>query len=328
MRAVKRILVAVRDPGARRLPAIDKAVQLARAFGAQLEIFHALAMPRYRAFNDLGERYLEQVERVEQVRMKSRLEALAEKLRGQRIPTTTHVGWDFPAGEAIVRRAKRIGADLIVAQCHVGKHDGGWFLRLTDWDLLRYSPLPVLLVKSRRPYRKPCLLSAVDPTHAFAKPAKLDAEILRTADQFRSALHGTLHVVHAFVPTPADAKPSELLDPEATQILESRARAHARARLEPLLKDVQIARSSKHLVGEHPVNAIPRLARRIGCDIVVMGAISRSGLKRIFIGNTAERMLDNLECDVLVVKPPGFAAGKARATASKSAAPRLPDSMP
>ena len=49
MRPVKRILVAVRDPGARRLPAIEKATQLARAFGAQIEIFHALSMPRYRA---------------------------------------------------------------------------------------------------------------------------------------------------------------------------------------------------------------------------------------------------------------------------------------
>jgi universal stress protein E len=45
---------------------------------------------------------------------------------------------------------------------------------------------------------------------------------------------------------------------------------------------------------------------RVGAQIVVMGAISRSGLRRIFIGNTAERVLDALSCDVLVVKPPGF----------------------
>jgi nucleotide-binding universal stress UspA family protein len=77
MRAIQKILVAVRDPSSRGLPAIEKASQLARAFGAKIEIFHALSMPRYRAFNDLGERYLEQVERTEQVRMRSRLEALA-----------------------------------------------------------------------------------------------------------------------------------------------------------------------------------------------------------------------------------------------------------
>jgi Universal stress protein family len=36
---------------------------------------------------------------------------------------------------------------------------------------------------------------------------------------------------------------------------------------------------------------------------VVMGAVSRSGLKGLFIGNTAERILDELSCDILLVKP-------------------------
>ena len=42
-------------------------------------------------------------------------------------------------------------------------------------------------------------------------------------------------------------------------------------------------------------------------DILAMGAIARSGLKRVLIGSTAERVLERLPCDVLVVKPPEFA---------------------
>ena len=112
--------------------------------------------------------------------------------------------------------------------------------------------------------------------------------------------------MHAYVPTPSDAKPSELLDPAATKILRIRAEQHARARLQPLAKKMKIRPAARHLVGEHPINGIPRLARRLDSDIVIMGAVSRSGLKRIFIGNTAERILDSLDRDVLVVKPPGF----------------------
>jgi universal stress protein E len=41
---------------------------------------------------------------------------------------------------------------------------------------------------------------------------------------------------------------------------------------------------------------------------MIMGAISRSGLQRAFIGSTAERVLDRLPCDALIVKPPGFSA--------------------
>ena len=40
--------------------------------------------------------------------------------------------------------------------------------------------------------------------------------------------------------------------------------------------------------------------------MVVMGAISRSGLKRLVIGNIAEQVLDALPCDVLVMKPANF----------------------
>jgi universal stress protein E len=41
-------------------------------------------------------------------------------------------------------------------------------------------------------------------------------------------------------------------------------------------------------------------------DVVVMGAISRSALERLFVGSTAEAVLDKLHCDVLIVKPAEF----------------------
>jgi universal stress protein E len=50
------------------------------------------------------------------------------------------------------------------------------------------------------------------------------------------------------------------------------------------------------------------LTQQIRADAVVMGAISRSGLKGLFIGNTAEDVLDRLHCDLIIVKPAGFAS--------------------
>lgn len=117
------------------------------------------------------------------------------------------------------------------------------------------------------------------------------------------ALRGSLHAVHAFVPIPTDATPAELLNANAAEKLEARARAKARIRLDNVLGKVRLAAGHRHLASDHPSHAIPRLARRIHSDIVVMGAVSRSGLKRLLIGNTAERILDDLGCDVLVVKP-------------------------
>jgi universal stress protein E len=50
------------------------------------------------------------------------------------------------------------------------------------------------------------------------------------------------------------------------------------------------------------------LTERLRADVVVMGAVSRSGLKGLFLGNTAEDVLDRLPCDLLIVKPEPFAA--------------------
>jgi universal stress protein E len=57
-----------------------------------------------------------------------------------------------------------------------------------------------------------------------------------------------------------------------------------------------------------------------------MGAVARTGLKRLLIGNTAERMLDRLSCDVLIVKPRGFNNTVARRPRGPRiiAAPALP----
>jgi len=304
MRTVRRILVAIKDPSARSFPALDKAIQLARSSGASIELFHAIATHVYTSFG-LEEPHLAEIRNARITQTLARLEALAEKGREQKVQVRTATEWDYPAHEAIIRHAHGTKADLIVAECHAGRRLA-LFLHLTDWELLRFSPVPVLLVKNRKPYNRPVVLAAVDPTHANAKPTRLDDEILSAAVAVKRALGGSLHAVHAFVPIPDDVLPRELLDERATKKIEARARSHARARLDKALKGVRLSRGHRHLVARHPVNAIPDVARKIGSDIVVMGAVSRTGLKRLLIGNTAERVIDDLNCDVLVVKPKEF----------------------
>jgi nucleotide-binding universal stress UspA family protein len=67
-----------------------------------------------------------------------------------------------------------------------------------------------------------------------------------------------------------------------------------------------------------PERLLPRVARRARARVVVMGAVSRSALKRLLIGSTAEKVIDALSCDVCVVKPPGFR------TTVRARSPHLP----
>jgi universal stress protein E len=307
MRSIRRILVAIKDPEAKSTPALVKAGQLARALGARVELFHGIATPLYIDGYGPSSIGLPAIERNTRAQMLALLEKMAAPLRRERIEVTVAAEWDFPAYEAIVRRASRIKAELIVADQHAGRHTVAGLLHLTDWELLRLSPVPVLLVKTRGTYRNPAVLAALDPGHTFSKPAKLDQKILVAGSTITRALRGTLHALHAYVPYPLAADPSMMLSQESVERLQEEASEAAHSALSRVLRKTRMPKANRHVIGRHPADAIAQTAREIHSSIVVMGAVSRSGLKRLFIGNTAERVLDLLSCDVLVVKPEHFA---------------------
>ena len=306
--AIRRILVAVKDPRARSLPSVDKAVQLANAWGARIELFHALDSPIYLGPAGVAGDGPRGLARELRARSLGRLEIIAARIRESGVDATVAVEWDFPVYEAIVRRARHWQADLIVAECRPGRRLAPMLLRLTDWELLRLSPVPVLLVKDERPYRQPVVLAAIDPQHARAKPDGLDDVILRAGTELQAALRGTLHAVHAFAPLGPNNVAWDIASAQVAIGLQEEAREDAEAVFARALRRYGIPGTRRHLVGRTPHDAILGVARTIRSSIVVMGAVSRRGLSRLLIGNTAERLLAEIPCDVLVVKPRRFAS--------------------
>jgi universal stress protein E len=306
MRNLRRILVAIKNPALRKQPALRKAAQLAAACGARLEIFHAICDPVYLDAFALEGMTLQQTQRQWRDRVEARLEKHAAELRHDGLAVSVSSEWDFPAYEAVIRRAARIDADLIVAERHATRHVLPWLLRFNDWELLRRSPVPVLLIKRSAAYRKPAVLAAIDPSHSFAKPAKLDGEILAAANLMSLALQGKLHVAHAW---PGALLPTDRMSPMSAGLaasVEKRATREAHAAFKTALTQAGVSVARRHFVTGHAVDVIPSLARKAHAGIVVMGAISRSGLKRLVVGNIAEQVLDALSCDVLVIKPTQF----------------------
>ncbi len=313
MAAMHRILVTVKEFTGKPLPAVLKAAQLARAYRAQLELFHAIASPLYVDPVLAGNKGLESLEQDMRQKALRRLEAIADRLRAHSIKVSVSAEWDYPPHEAIIRRARAIKADLIVASLHSGRHYVPWLLRLTDWELVRLSSVPVLLVKNPHPYCHPAVLAAIDPTHAHEKPLQLDKEILRTAKALTAALKGTLHAVHAYASF-AVAVPPEVITPETLEAIQVDAEHSAQLRFSRALRSTRIARSRQYLLARRPIDAIAEATRKSRSAIVVMGAISRSGYKRLLVGNTAERILDDLACDIMVIKSAKFSTRVRRAS--------------
>jgi universal stress protein E len=162
-------------------------------------------------------------------------------------------------------------------------------------------------VKSNRPTAKAVILAAIDPLHANAKPARLDNRILDVAESMATLLKGTLHAVHAYMPlsvmlAAGVGEPlvwnTTKLDADYTQRV-VKAFSHE-------LRPLQIPTSRRHLRIGDAAKELAACSARIHATLVVMGAISRSGLERLFVGSTAEQALDELTCDVLIVKPRGL----------------------
>jgi universal stress protein E len=306
MPAPKLILVAIKSPALRSQPALRKAAQLALATGAKLELFHAITAPLLvDAFAIEGMTIPEVQKQWKQKSLKA-LEKHAQRLRDQGLVVEASCDWDFPAYEAVVRRAARSGSDLIVAERHATRHVLPWLLRFNDWELLRRSPVPVLLIKRAQPWNRPVVMAAIDPSHAFAKPSGLDLDILEESQALATALGGKLHAVHAYPNAVMPVDRLGMMSPDINARIERQLEADARKSFTRELADRNIPSARRHLAGGQPAIVVPRIARKHRASIVVMGAVSRSGLKRLVIGNVAEQVLDALPCDVLVLKPASF----------------------
>jgi len=308
MPAVRRVLVALKETRGSAGAVVRKAAQVASAHGASLELFHALSEPIVLDLMD-GAKSLQALEQLYRDRVLRRLEHIARTVRARHrgLKVTVSAEWDAPAYEAIIRRGIKLKADLIVASSHAGPHLLPGLMRLTDWELVRLSPVPLLLVRSARPYRRPAVLVAVDPSHAFSKPLKLDQSLLQEGASISRSLRGTLHAVHAFARVPGGAIPPGALavSERSLQQIETQAKQGAKAGFERALGGA-VKPGNRYLIARHPVDAILQASRKCHSAIVVMGAVSRSGFKRLLIGNTAETILDELRCDALVVKPKSF----------------------
>ncbi|MGC1389124.1 MAG: universal stress protein [Steroidobacteraceae bacterium] len=296
-----KILVAVADPSAGLSKAVRRASALAHKTGAGLELFHAIPSV---VSAGMAHAQAEHFTRTIEDDSRRRLERTANRLRREELIVNVAVQTGLPVHQAILRQVRLTGTDLLVIEARKHNVFARLLLTQTDFELIRGSPVPLLIVKGRAAWRSPRILAALDPFHSNDKSSTLDGDIVEAACAVAEAVRGSVHAGHIYRPL----APALLGAPIGAVVInpvpaqESAYEANVRGRFAEATNDHGIPRNKSHLVCGDPVSEIPALARSIRAGLVVMGATSRSALKRIFIGNTAEHVLDGLQCDVLVVK--------------------------
>jgi len=305
MKPLRKILVNLEEQHGND-QALEKAARLAERTGAAVELFCCcfnVALRNAWLFDhDAGQHaqhaYLRHVE--------TRLDNIAETLEGRGFEVGVDVAWERHHAEGVIRKALRYEPDLVIHQ--IGQHSrlGHYLLAHQDWQLLRDCSYPLLMVKEHRWRAQPRIAACVDPFHEGDDPGALDRTLLEHAAWLRELTDGTLHAVHSYHTLPQSAIFDEhvVTDYEALQQRVSRRHTEAlRQLISPLLDpdgdQVHLLKGESHVT-------LPRFAEENHIDVMVMGSVARGFVDRLLVGSTVERVLDDMACDVLVVKQPGF----------------------
>ena len=91
--------------------------------------------------------------------------------------------------------------------------------------------------------------------------------------------------------------------------LRTLARRLYTSELDKLMETVEIEGASVHMHlprSQEISESIVSLTKSKKFDLLVMGTVCRTGVAGFIIGNTAEKVLNKVDCSVLAVKPEGF----------------------
>lgn len=296
--ADKKILAIV-DPASAEQPAVDRAAYFAERLSADLELFICYYDSDIAA-GRVSTLWIEKPAREQLMSvLEKKLEELAAPLRARGLNVKVDLAWDHPLDEGILRKILSSKPWMVVKDTHHHNVLRRTILSNTDWSLIRQCPAPLLLAKLDATSESPKICAAIDPTHANDKPAELDDAIFLMAETLARATGGELHVVHTFAVSP---EPVGLEAPPVGTISEAVAREHERA-FSAFLSTRSVPYAHAHLLKGTAYERLVQFAHNETIDIVVMGAVSRRAIHRIFIGSTAERLLERLPCDLLIVKP-------------------------
>lgn len=206
--------------------------------------------------------------------------------------------------EEIIKSAARFKADFVFKPMRQHNVLKRVFYTPNDWNLIRLCPTPLLMVSDQRSDHGKPVVAAVDVSDKDKAHQELNEVVLEQAGLLSRVLGSTIHVVFAYGPSLVAGR-TAIADPLAYQI--------SRDRYDEFLKNVKdlatshgVACENVHLREGAPDTVIDEYAREVDAGVVVIGTVARSGAAGLFVGNTAEGVLERTNTDVFVVKAPGF----------------------
>jgi nucleotide-binding universal stress UspA family protein len=291
-----KVLVAT-DLSAPAGEAVRQADELARALDAELLICHVMPNPlrTNMLFPQLNEQLALDLPSVRE-RVADRLSTVVTELTGRGPDEVALIVDDGHPSAVIVEKAERYGVDLIVVGSHGRSGIRGMVLGGVATRVVRHAHCPVLIARPSE--RSGIVLGATD----FSDPALPAVRAAAAEAQRRGARLTLMHVVDISLAAASTMTMGfggvvyNLPRPVRDEIEHT-----VRAKLAQALADLGV--EGDPLVHEgSPAAAIVQAAGELPAELVVVGTVGLTGLRRLTLGSVAEAVARGAPCSVLVVR--------------------------
>lgn len=300
MNIVDSVLVVV-DPTVERDFVLDRAKSILNSTKTSIRFFinsSNTLTQHYYAYEGIDSHFFAKQRRLFIEHYNRILEDLVDEFNQQGFDATSAFTEEHNLAESVIAQTKEYEPDLVLKSTH---HHGllkRSLISNTDWRLIRKCPCPLLLVKPRKWVDHGSVVAAVDPLHAKAEQSKLDHLLIETGVSAASQFGQTTRVFHCYFPFVSTMFPTAA---ESSELIEE-LRVRHQTKLNELLANHNIDPDCIELAQGDLVPSLTHYLERCNANILVIGALSRNVLARAIIGNTAEMILDDCPCDVLIIK--------------------------
>ncbi len=237
-----------------------------------------------------------------------RLEQWVDFIQQSGVPVGGKLLYGTPFLE-IIREVLRNDHDLVMTTAEGRGGLKEMLFGSTTMHLMRQCPCPVWVIKPSQPEWHTRILAAVDPAPLDEEQYAVNIKIMDLATALARRQQSELIVVHTWTFPVERSLRSGYIGPsvEVDRWVDEARNLHRR-RLIELLRPypLQDLKSQVYMLKGEPGRLIPELAAKMEVGLIVMGTVSRTGVAGLLIGNTAERILRQVDCSVLTVKPDGF----------------------
>ncbi len=211
-----------------------------------------------------------------------------EPCRVAGIPLSTEIVWNSKWHDAALHAIGKSGCDLVIKSSYHHSKSRRFYSNTSDFNLMRHCACPIMFVHQTQEWKSNRLLACVDLESTDNQHARLNGVVVRDARALANIVGMDMYIAAAHRgEIDADNLPIQGHDHQVSP--------------DQLAQLFEVDESHICLRQGETVATLKAICDEIDPSIVILGTLARRGIRGKLIGNTAEKLLDLIEADVLTV---------------------------